>query len=111
MEKPVQQNARLHIAHQTTRVIESLKVITNKTCSMHAVQLDRLLIRKHQTKRYHTEDLWSAGRMVLKHIFRMTKREWTENRDGDQSQAVVNNIQTMCKISMFFKMQIISSLP
>lgn len=34
---------------------ESWKVITNKTCSMHAVQLGRLLIRKKQKKREHTE--------------------------------------------------------
>jgi hypothetical protein len=111
MEKHVQQNASLQIAHQTTRVTESWKVITNKTCRMHAVQLNRLLIRKHQKKRDHTEDLCSVVRMALKHILRMTTRECAENRDGDQKQAVVNNTQTMYKISMFRKRQIISSLP
>jgi hypothetical protein len=40
----------------------------------------------------------------------MTTRECAENRDGDQRQAVVNNTQTMFKISVFRKRQIISSL-
>jgi len=78
---------------------------------MHAVQLDRLLIRKHQKYIHHTEDLCSAGRIPLKHILKMTTWECAENRDSDQRQAVVNNIRTAYKIATFRKRQIISSLP